>query len=120
MSINQEVYQGLKKILVASGQLDAVIDMFLSNSNNRLLALNDAIKAHDAEAIFRIAHAIKGSCSMLGGTKCAELCKAIEEGANQSFATDVQRLSDLLTNELSEMSRFLLNERGNGSTGCCE
>jgi HPt (histidine-containing phosphotransfer) domain-containing protein len=120
MTIDQDIYQALKKILVASGQLDTVIDMFLTNSTLRLASLNQAIADNNPEETYRIAHSIKGSCSMLGGAHCAELCKAIEDLTNPFNADKLKEFSNKLNLELESMSKFLQNERTNGSSTCCE
>lgn len=120
MIIDQEIYQGLKKILVASGQLNLVIDLFLENSNLRLTDLKKAIEEQNIEDIYKIAHSIKGSCSMLGGIRCAELCKAIENKSKSFDAAEISSLTSSLAVELENMAIFFRSERTGDKSTCCE
>ena len=120
MTINTDEYQKLKNMLAANGQLDSVIQAFVTHSSMRLEDLQKSLAAEDLDSILKIAHAIKGSCAMLGGTRCAELCDAIESACRQSHPAELPELLAKLILEIKSIADFLQNDRAGVSQGCCE
>lgn len=120
MPVNRDIYQSLKKILIASGQLDVIVSAFVSNSESRLLELTDAIVNKNYEAALKITHAIKGSCAMIGGSHCAALCEAIEDAYKKSSDPELTDLLQKLSDEIKQISTFLKNDQTGTTQGCCE
>jgi HPt (histidine-containing phosphotransfer) domain-containing protein len=120
MPVNLSVYQSLKSMLLASGQLDLVIQAFIDNSAVRLGDLHLAIQAQSFTKISEITHAIKGSCSMLGCARCTELCEAIETAAKRKNIADVQIFTNKLHEDIDAVILFLKRDRSGPSQGCCE
>lgn len=120
MTINRDEYQKLKNMLAANGQLESVIQAFVNHSSIRLEDLQKSIAAQDLESILKIAHAIKGSCAMLGGTQCAQLCDAIESACRHSHPGELPQLLAKLIIEIKSIAEFLQNDRPVNTQGCCE
>jgi HPt (histidine-containing phosphotransfer) domain-containing protein len=119
MAINQELYGSLKKVLAASGQLETIINLFVTNAEERLNSLKVAVSEDDREAIKRIAHSIKGSCSMLGGVRCAELCQGIEDVCHENSLVSPSSLIDELGAEINNMAKFLRSDLSGTNPECC-
>jgi CheY-like chemotaxis protein len=57
---------------------DEVIGMFRRDSGERLATMRQAAQVSDWSALARLAHALGGSCSSMGGWRMAGLCRALE------------------------------------------
>jgi CheY-like chemotaxis protein len=55
--------------------LTSLVDMFVEQGRGQLAALTGAIEAGDTESVGRIAHSLKGSAAVLGGSRLAECCE---------------------------------------------
>lgn len=55
-----------------------LVSMFTGDTPARLQAMDDALSAGDADALGKVAHALKSSCGNLGASTLAELCREIE------------------------------------------
>ena len=58
-----------------------VIEIFLQDTSNRLTALRQAIANGDGETVFRVAHTMQGSASMIGAASVARSCSALAKSA---------------------------------------
>jgi HPt (histidine-containing phosphotransfer) domain-containing protein len=58
-----------------------VIEIFLQDTSNRLTALRQAIAKGDGETVFRVAHTMQGSASMIGAVSVARSCSALAKSA---------------------------------------
>ena len=58
-----------------------VIELFLHDTSNRLTALRHAIAQGDGETVFRVAHTLQGSASMIGAASVARSCDALAKSA---------------------------------------
>lgn len=58
-----------------------VIEIFQQDTSNRLTALRHAIALGDGETVFRVAHALQGSASMIGAASVARSCHALAKSA---------------------------------------
>ena len=58
-----------------------VIEIFLQDTSHRLTALRHAIAEGDGELVFRVAHTLQGSASMIGAASVARGCKALATSA---------------------------------------
>ncbi|WP_239481999.1 Hpt domain-containing protein [Zestomonas insulae] len=56
-----------------------LLDTFLADSDERLRSLQGALQQADAQAVRLAAHSFKGSCSNMGATRLAVLCRQLEE-----------------------------------------
>jgi CheY-like chemotaxis protein len=55
-----------------------VVAMFAADTESRLLALQDAVRAGDPRQLHRIAHALGGSCASMSGWRLAGLCRLLD------------------------------------------
>ncbi|MEB0045432.1 MULTISPECIES: Hpt domain-containing protein [unclassified Pseudomonas] len=74
---------------VMEEEYPVLLDTFLSDSEERLLALR---KAGDAEQLGATAHSFKGSSSNMGALRLAELCSQLEQRAKTLSLADVEQL----------------------------
>jgi len=58
-----------------------VIEIFTQDTSTRLTALRRAIDQGDGETVFRVAHTLQGSASMIGAVSVARSCKALAKSA---------------------------------------
>ena len=61
-----------------------VIEIFLQDTSNRLTALRQAIAKRDGETVFRLAHTMQGSASMIGAASVARSCSALAKSARSA------------------------------------
>lgn len=66
---------------VMEAEYPVLLDTFLTDSEERLLLLQSACRNGRGEDLRQAAHSFKGSCSNMGATLLAELCRELEEAA---------------------------------------
>ena len=64
----------------ADGAAD-VIEIFMQDTSTRVTALRRAIDQGDGETVFRVAHTLQGSASMIGAVSVARSCSALAKSA---------------------------------------
>jgi CheY-like chemotaxis protein len=62
-----------------TGFMAKIIELFLTDLTERMIALKQAADARDGPALKSIAHALKGSCGHFGAARFAALCRAMEQ-----------------------------------------
>jgi len=65
--------------------LKEVVDIYLSDTPQRLAEIRKCLDSGDATTLSRAAHSIKGSSSNLGAKKVIGLARTIEEKSRQSL-----------------------------------
>ena len=69
----------------APGLAGQVLPVFIKDTEVRLVALRDALAAHDSVAAHRVAHTLHGSVASVGASTmvhaCAEIIRAVRLGA---------------------------------------
>jgi HPt (histidine-containing phosphotransfer) domain-containing protein len=93
---------------VMADDYPALLDTFLTDSQDRLLALQ---AASDPKAISQAAHSFKGSSSNMGAVKLALLCSRLEQCANQPSDCDIQQLIREIDQEFGEVKPLYERER---------
>lgn len=58
-----------------------VIEIFIQDTSTRVTALRRAIDQGDGETVFRVAHTLQGSASMIGAVSVARSCDALAKSA---------------------------------------
>lgn len=71
----------LKEIM--ESEYETLIDTFLSDSEARIVDIQAAIDAQDAEALRKSAHSIKGSSSNVCATQLSELARQLEHAGKE-------------------------------------
>jgi CheY-like chemotaxis protein/HPt (histidine-containing phosphotransfer) domain-containing protein len=66
--------------------------LFLTDTPQRIAALNTAIENRDILSFARIAHALCGSSASIGATSLAALCRELEIRARSGIAADTARM----------------------------
>lgn len=79
VAVDIQVLEQLDEAL--GGEAAGVIGFFLDYLPSQIAALRHALGSHDAEALRREAHSLKGSAGNLGAAGLAALCRALELGA---------------------------------------
>jgi CheY-like chemotaxis protein len=108
-SLDHAVIASLRELGDAN-LLSELAGVFLQEASERLGALEQAIEKGDAQAVKRIAHALKGSCGNMGAIRMSRLCLDLEQagGSNDLSAAaglleSLKRELDLVRPELSAL-----------------
>lgn len=115
MTLDQNVFGGLARLLISSGQLDEVLSIFCRNANQRITKLFDAVGSSDLQEIKNVSHSLKGSCGMIGASESFELCQQLE---NATQSNDIPRCREVLQdlskeihNVVTEINTFCDHQR---------
>ena len=88
-----------------------LIDLYLTDAPQRLLAIREAAFANEWLLLKRAAHNLKGSSANLGIRQVAETCRKLE-GTDYELSTEsVEKLLQQLDHEFARASEALLTER---------
>ncbi len=113
MTIDPAVIDELRVLGEADEQdfLTELIDQFIRETEPALVELREALESGDAPTVVNIAHAIKGSCSQLGGRRLALSCGRLESKAVARSLSE--RQDDLLEVEIDyqDLRRTLTAQR---------
>ncbi len=88
-----------------------LLDTFLIDSEERLLALRNAEQAADAQSLRLAAHSFKGSCSNMGTLILAGLCKQLEEVGRREQLELAPELVEQIEREFAIVRILLKSER---------
>jgi HPt (histidine-containing phosphotransfer) domain-containing protein len=97
--------------------MEEVAGLFLLDGASRIRAMREAAQAGDARGMGAAAHALKGSCAMLGATRLAQLCAALESAARQGWLEQARQQAPLIEAEYERVSAALAQlvlRRGEG------
>ena len=106
-SIDLNALQELKEIM--EDEFDELVSVFISDGEDQIEALGQAINTSSATDIRRIAHTLKGSSSNLGITGLSELCKMLECQAADEQLGNASELLDKITSEYETVKKTLEN-----------
>jgi HPt (histidine-containing phosphotransfer) domain-containing protein len=81
-----------------------LVDAFREDTPVRVRALGEALGAGDGTAVARQAHALRGSLSILGAQRAAELAQALETA---SLAGDLAQMATLSAGFVEETEKIL-------------
>ena len=91
--------------------VDELVDTFLSDAEEQLAALRDAVAAGDDAAIQRPAHSLKTNSLNVGATTLADLTKALEVDARAGSVPDARPRVEAVAAEFGAVREALLAER---------
>ena len=91
-----------------------VIEIFIQDTSTRLTALRHAIAQRDGETVFRVAHTLQGSASMIGAASVARSCDALAKVRAAGRSINVK---SLLRSSMRASKRFSGPCRFAGSPG---
>lgn len=92
------------------GFLTRIATVFLNDAGKRVEAIEKGLEEQDAGSIQMAAHALKGSCSYLGATRLAELCRVMEERAERGDLSGGAEEAGRIRDELETVSVVLTEE----------
>lgn len=92
------------------GFLVRIATVFLDDAGRRVEVLEKGLEEQDAGSIQMAAHALKGSCSYLGATQLAELCRVMEEQAEKGDLGGGSEAVARIRDELATVSAVLTEE----------
>ncbi|WP_166364250.1 Hpt domain-containing protein [Pseudomonas akapageensis] len=89
-------------------QYPLLLDTFLDDSQKLLSRLHEA---RTAQALGEAAHTLKGSSSNMGALELADLCRQLEERAQQIPLSGLEELVDRIEQEFMTVRRLYGEER---------
>jgi HPt (histidine-containing phosphotransfer) domain-containing protein len=84
--------------------------VFLDDAKRRVDAIEKGLEEQDGGSIQMAAHALKGSCSYLGATQLAELCRVMEVRAEEGDLDGGGEAVAQIREELATVSAVLTEE----------
>jgi HPt (histidine-containing phosphotransfer) domain-containing protein len=93
-----------------AGQSDVVIELielFLTDTADRLARLREALATADSDQLRRMAHSIKGSCSQMGEERMALLGCHLEEKAKAESLAECDDILVRLADQFEFSSRSI-------------
>jgi signal transduction histidine kinase/DNA-binding NarL/FixJ family response regulator/HPt (histidine-containing phosphotransfer) domain-containing protein len=91
----------------APGAAVHIIEIFLQDAAVQLSALRGAVERHDAAAVERVAHTMKGSAAMLGASSVARICAELIHNARQGSFNGGAAIVSQLDDEVAAIQRSL-------------
>jgi HPt (histidine-containing phosphotransfer) domain-containing protein len=88
-----------------------VIDLFISDSPERILKIEDAIRQQNARGLDAEAHTLKGSASSLGAGPLAQICSTLVHCARKSEFSQTFGLLEPLRAEFDRVRVILEAEK---------
>ena len=104
--MDQAVVNALRDVM--EGGFADLLDTFIADSDERLVALNSA---QQATALGAVAHSLKGSSSNMGAIRLAHLCGLLEERAQKKQLAEIQELVIKIDDEYQMVRRLYRAER---------
>ncbi len=93
---------------VMEGEFPVLLDIFLSDSDQRLDQLHQATDPRDVTVV---AHSFKGSSSNMGAIRLAHLCGQLEERALKKQLSDIKELVIKIDHEYQMVRQLYWAER---------
>lgn len=107
--LDQNVLAALQDVM--EDEYPVLLDTFLADSDERQRNLHQALEHADAQALRLAAHSFKGSCSNMGATLLAGLCKQLEEAARRELLDDAPALIEQIEREFAIVRILMKAER---------
>ena len=101
--IDLDVIATLRDLDDGEGEvLEELVDLFLTDSPDRIAEMRGASASGDQELLKRAAHTLKGSSRNLGASSLAEICQVIE---SKSMEAQIEEASKLIPQVEAELSK---------------
>ncbi len=98
-ALDREIVGELQALM--GGDFGMLVNTFLTDSEQRIAAIEAALQQQDPEALRRAAHSFKGSAANLGAAGLSELCRQLEEYGRDGRVDAAQPLLPALQQEYS-------------------
>ncbi|WP_322978265.1 Hpt domain-containing protein [Pseudomonas sp. C11] len=96
---------------VMEDEYPVLLDTFVADSEERLRLIQQAEREADAQALRLAAHSFKGSCSNMGATLLASLCKQLEDAGRREALELAPELIEQIEREFAIVRILLKTER---------
>ncbi len=96
---------------VMEAEYPVLLDTFLSDSEERLRLLQQALSQGDGQGLRLAAHSFKGSCSNMGAPLLAALCKQLEEAGRRQLLDQAGELLEQIEREFAIVRILFKSER---------
>ncbi len=97
---DQQIIGELKEIM--GDDIGILLETFISDSNEKLNELSDAISQCEPEQVRRTAHSLKGSSRNVGAAALALLCEKLEYQARSEDLSEAKGLLSQILKTFSE------------------
>ncbi|MCJ8167945.1 Hpt domain-containing protein [Atopomonas sediminilitoris] len=101
--LDQSVLSSLKEVM--EDDFPLLVETFLSDSQDRIRLLREAIATEQAPDVRNAAHSFKGSCSNMGALALAGLCKQLEECGRTAKLEPAPLLLQAIEQEFAAVSQ---------------
>ncbi len=102
VNIDHTTIENLRELLGEGFGL--LLDTYLSDGNERIRLIEEALNKQDLAVVCDQAHGLKGSNRNLGINALAELCGDIEDQTRKGNATDLEQKISALKQEFAATS----------------
>jgi HPt (histidine-containing phosphotransfer) domain-containing protein len=92
--------------LVMGEEFPEFITSFLTDSEQRMTALESFSNSEDYSSLASAAHSFKGSASNLGASALAESCRLVDSAARESDKTAIHKAMVLLRQDWIHARRY--------------
>jgi len=92
---------------VMEDEFEILIETYLHDSAERVIQIQEAAKARDAEELSRAAHSFKGSCTNVGVPVLAKLCMEAELKGKAGDFDGIDELVASIENAFTEVTQLL-------------
>lgn len=96
---------------VMEDEYPVLLDTYLTDSEERLRLLREAMREADALNLRLAAHCFKGSCSNMGAPLLAGLCKQLEEVGRRELLAEAPELIEQIEREFAIVRILFKSER---------
>ena len=96
---------------VMEDEYPTLLDTFVVDSEERLRMLHQALDEGNAQELRLAAHSFKGSCSNMGASLLAGLCKQLEDCARREQLEQAPALVEQIAREFAIVRILLKSER---------
>lgn len=104
--VDEQALTELKSIMGDDFKL--LIDTFINDSMQRIVAIEEAISASDAEALRSSAHSFKGSALNIAAGLLTEYCKTLEYMGRDGEIDNADSVFENVKTEFEHVKDFLL------------
>jgi two-component system, sensor histidine kinase len=92
------------------GNITPVVAVFLQSLDRRVVELERAVKARDAEAINKVAHTMKGTSSQFGAEDLAHLCLLAEHMGASGNIQQIDRIFSQIVQAVALVKQFFAEQ----------
>jgi PAS domain S-box-containing protein len=99
--LNADVIGRLRELQAATDPslMSQIFASFISDGTERVRILKNSIQEHDAEAVRKTAHALKGACNTIGAQRMADIAHQLEATASTAKRLVLAELAEQVENE---------------------